>query len=470
MRESLPAHHVHREITNCRQLNIPADKVRYAAWRVRIVLVGTLSLSLCFGLELARGQSIGSPCLTAPTLLMRGIRIVNVASVSQLQSAMGNLQSGDTVVLANGTYNLTSTLNVNGRDNVTIRGNSGCDQVVLVGRGMDNVNHGSVLHGVWSNSRNTLIAHLTIRDTYDNSIVFNAGAQSPRVYSVRLLNAGSQFIKANPTDIGQGIGVDKGIVEYSSFEYTGGPPTTDHGPGLGYTNGLSLHAADNWIIRNNRFKDFHMPDSYRWIWNPAVLVWNHSGNTLTEKNVFINVDRAIAYGIQDTSGSDHHGGTIRNNFVYLQPGLMSASRKASSDAQIIVWDSPKTKVYHNTVVTNSNVFKSLEFRFNTTGAEARNNLADTPIGTRDGASFSQSGNLLTATSALFVNPSAGDLHLKSTAIAVIDQAPILTSVTDDIDGNLRPFGSASDIGADEFGGTGGGDIIPPGPPTNLKAQ
>jgi hypothetical protein len=58
---------------------------------------------------------------------------------------------------------------------VTIRGLAGCDDVVLLGRGMDNPSYGSVPYGVWSNSRNTTIAHLTIRDTYDNLIVFNPG-------------------------------------------------------------------------------------------------------------------------------------------------------------------------------------------------------------------------------------------------------------------------------------------------------
>jgi len=410
----------------------------------------------------AQAQPAGRPCIPPAALPISGTRIVNGATEAQLQNAMGDLQAGDTIVLANGTYNLTRTLNVNGRNNVTIRGTFGCDGVVLVGRGMDNPNYGSVPHGIWSNSSNTTIAHLTIRDTYDNPIIFNAGARSPRVYSVKLLNAGSQFIKANPTDIAQGIGIDNGVVEYSWFEYPAGPPTTDHGAGLGYTNGLSLHAAENWIIRRNLFKNLRMPDSYRWSWNPAVLVWNHSSNTLTESNIFINVDRAIAYGIQANNGSDHQGGTIRNNFIYLQPNLMSASRKAGSDAQIIVWDSPGTKVYHNTILTNGNVFKSIEFRFITTGAEARNNLADAPIGTRDGATFTQSGNLLTAIPSMFVNPAAADLHLRSTATVAIDRAPTLTSVTDDIDGNARPFGPAYDIGADEFI-VGGGDTIPPSP-------
>jgi hypothetical protein len=393
--KSLP---IYGKTTDCRQPKIPDGGLRRGVWRVFIMLIGALSVGIWVGPKVALGQSTGSPCIAAPTLAMAGTRIVNVATEAQLQSAMGNLKAGDTIVLANGTYNLTSTLYVNGDDNITIRGNSGCDQVVLVGHGMDNANYGSVPHGIWSNSHNTVIAHLTIRDTYDNTIIFNGGAQSPHVYNVKLLNAGSQFIKANPVDATQGV--DNGVVELSILEYTAGPPAIDHGAGVGYTNGLSIHTADNWVIRRNLFKNFHTPDTAAYLWNPAVLMWNHSTNTLTERNTFINVDRAIAYGLYDNSGSDHQGGVIRNNFIYLQPGLMSASRKASSDGQIIVWDSPGTEVYHNTILTNGNVVRSVEFRFNTTGGEARNNLADTPIGTRDGATFTQSGNLLTATASL----------------------------------------------------------------------
>jgi hypothetical protein len=429
-----------------------------------IWLIGALFLGIFFGPAMARGQIAGSPCIPAPTIPITGTRIVNVATETQLQNAMRNPQAGDTIVLTNGTYNLTSTLYVNGRDNVTIRGTSGCNDVALVGRGMDNANYGSVPHGIWSNARNTVIAHLTIRDIYYHPIIFNAGAQSPHVYSVKLLNAGEQFIKGNPTSPTEGV--DNGIVEYSVLEYTVGPPTIDHGGGIGYTNGLSIHTADNWIIRRNLFKNFHTPDSSANPWNPAVLMWNHSTNTLTERNTFINVDRAIAYGLYDNTGSDHHGGTIRNNFIYLQPGLMSSARKANSDAQIIVWDSPGTKVFHNTILTNGNVVKSIEVRFNTTGAETRNNLADAPIGSRDGGSASQSGNLLTAMPDMFANPSIGDLHLRSTATAAIDRAPTLASVADDIDGNARPLGAGYDIGADEFV-RGAGDITPPSAPTGL---
>ncbi|MCC6954885.1 MAG: hypothetical protein IT290_12280, partial [Deltaproteobacteria bacterium] len=253
-----------------------------------------LGLLLLFPLSL-HAQSLGSPCRTAATLAITGTRIVNIATEAQLQQAMGNLQAGDTLVLADGTYTLSNTLYVSGRANVTIRGAAGCDRVVLVGRGMDNSNAGSVPFGIWSNSPNTTIAHLTIRGTWDNPIIFNAGASSPRVYNAKILDAGSQFIKSNPD--GAGGGNDNGIVEHTVFEYLNGAPAVDHGSGTGYWNGLSLHTADNWIIRDNLFKNLHSPDNANFIWNPAVLVWNRSIGTVTERNIFLNVDRAIAYGL-----------------------------------------------------------------------------------------------------------------------------------------------------------------------------
>lgn len=388
----------------------------------------------------------------APMLPLTG-NIINVSNETDLQTAMSNLQANDTLLLADGTYhlNLTDTLYINGKDNVTIRGTSGCDGVVLMGLGMDvDTGSGNVPHGVWSNSLNTTVAHLTIRDTWDNTLIFNSGAQSPHVYSVKLLNSGSQFIKANPTDIPSAIGVDNAIVEYSWMEYTNGTPG-DHGAGIGYTNGISAHAADNWIIRGNVFKNFHTPDNAAYLWNPAVLMWNHSTNTTTERNTFINVDRAVAYGLFQNPPYDHQGGVIRNNFVYLQPNLMSPGRKASSDGSIIAWDSPGTNIDQNTILANDNVFYAIEFRFSTTtGGNARNNLSDLTVHLRDSATANLSGNLPSATSAFFVDPTSANLHLQASAAAAIDQAPTLPSVVDDFDGDGRPQGNGYDIGADEF--------------------
>ena len=67
-------------------------------------------------------QTSGSAC-NAPPLQLAGTRIVNVSTEAQLHGAVANAQTGDTIVLANGMYNLTSTLYLNSKNNVTIRGN-----------------------------------------------------------------------------------------------------------------------------------------------------------------------------------------------------------------------------------------------------------------------------------------------------------------------------------------------------------
>jgi hypothetical protein len=364
---------------------------------------------------------------------------------------MGNLRDGDTLLLADGAYNLTSSLRIDGKHNVTIRGTMGSTNVVLAGKGMDNRDHGGVPFGIWSNGTNTTIAHLTIRDTWDNEIIFNPGAQSPHIYCVRLINAGSQFVKSNPTDVNAGIGVNNGVVEYCWFEYTGNTPN-DYGAGAGYFNGISAHAAQNWIVRGNMFKNLHNPDTAAYRWNPAVLFWRHSANTLTERNTFINFDRAVAYGLDNTTPYfDHSGGAIRNNFVYLAPGLLSAARKGSSDGAIIAWNSPGTQIDHNTILLNGNTFFAVEFRFQTTtNGTARNNLADAPIHLRDAASAAMSGNISSASPAMFVNPAAGDLHLLPPTANTIDKVPTLLTITNDFDGDPRPKGPNSAIGADEF--------------------
>ncbi len=380
--------------------------------------------------------------------------VVWVDTVAKLQDAVNNLQSGQTIVLQKGTYTLTHELNLGLNrqvSNVTIRGaTDDFNDVVIRGQGMDNPAIGMGI-SVY-NAQDVTIADLSIGEVYYHPIQLqgSGGAQRVHVYHDRLYDAGEQFIKSNPG----GTGVNDCTIEYNLVEYTAGPSTVSHGPGAGYTNGISAHGVDGWVIANNLFRNFHTPDSSIWTYNPAVLVWNHSSNTVVEGNTFINDDRAIALGLEVTpTGYDHQGGIVRNNMIYMQPGLYSPTRIAGSDGQILVYDSPGTKVEHNTILTNGNSNKSIEVRWASTGVEFRNNLADAPLGARNGGVFDASDNYLNATPAMFVAPEAGDLHLVSnrlTRSTVMDQAPFLSDVTDDWDGDSRPIDGGVDIGADEF--------------------
>src|SRR3989442_12105778 len=242
----------------------------------------------------------GRPATPAPPLPPPTGTIVNVSTEAQLQTAVQQLTSNSTIVLAPGTYQLTNTLYINGTyTNVAIRGGTNNrDDVVLSGPGMTNAAYGNVPYGIWTggNVQGITIANLTIRDVFYHPIVFNAGTRNPRIYNVHLIDAGAQFIKSNPD--GAGGGVNNGIVEYSVIEYT----TTAKDA---YVNGVDVHTGANWIIRDNVFRNLVAPRGGSA--GPAVLMWNHSSNTVTERNLFINCARGIAYGLQ-IAGFDHTGG------------------------------------------------------------------------------------------------------------------------------------------------------------------
>lgn len=427
------------------------------------MLFGLFGLA-CMAAALPGTAQAATPCLSKDKLPAVSGTVVNVANASELQAAISNLQDNTTLLLKAGTYNLSSTLYVR-KKNVVLRGDgASCEQTILVGKGMDNASYGNVPHGVWTDAVGLTIMNLSIRDVYQHAIIFNSGAQSPTVNSVQLLNAGQQMLKSNPT--AYGVGVDNGVVVNSYFAYTNGAPATDHGSGVGYTNGVDVHGGKNWKIAGNRFESFHTPDSSAWWWNPAILMWNGAAGTTAENNVFVNVDRAIAFGLMERGGStDHQGGVIRNNMIYYAPNLFSADRKYDSDAAIIVWNSPGSTVAHNTVLTNGNLNKSVEFRFNTAGGQAINNLVDAAIGTRNSGTFAQTGNYTSATSAMFQGASTGNLHLLPTATGAINKVNKTDLAPIDVDGNTRGTAGTVDIGAHEYG-----IVSPPNPPSNVSGQ
>lgn len=412
----------------------------------RCLLAAALSILLGLApfpsaLQLSRLQAQGLPVSTtvtpaAPPLPAPSGNVVPVSSVAALQAAVQALSSDTTIVIAPGTYALTSTLWVNGAlSNVTIRGESNRpDDVVLVGGGMG-VPSSSVPHGIWTGNGVTglTIANLTIRDIYQHPIIFNPGTESPRVYNVRLINAGEQFIKAS-TD-GSGDGVDHGIVEYSIFEYTDTAPTY-------YTNGVDVLAGRDWLVRHNLFRRIRAPQGE--LAGPAILMWYASSGTIAEGNVFLDCQREISFGLVERTPNDHSGGIIRNNVIVRTAGL-------SGDVAIGVFDSPDTKVLHNTMLMSGQYPNAIEYRFpHTAGVTIVNNLSDAGAQARDGGVAALSGNVWTAAANWFVEPAAGDLHLKSTATAAIDRGVPTTDAPLDWDNEIRPMGPASDVGADEY--------------------
>src|SRR5262249_40656265 len=156
--------------------------------------------------------NLNPPPLPAPTG-----QVIHVSTASQLQSAVANLKTGQTILIDPGTYNVTDTLWIpQGISNVAVRGASGkASDVVIQGKGMS----GSILFGFWvGNTQNITFGDLTVQGFADHAFIFNAGTQSPLIHNVTMIDTGEQFVKSNPD--GSGGGVNNGIVEYSTMKYT----------------------------------------------------------------------------------------------------------------------------------------------------------------------------------------------------------------------------------------------------------
>lgn len=387
--------------------------------------------------------------------------VVTVATTAELQEAVTNLVSGTTILIADGTYDLTNTLNFRGVSDVAIRSASGDrDAVVLRGRGMSNTSYGNVPHvmAVYD-AKDVLIADLTMRDAYYHLIQIHGehDADGVHLYNVHLIDAGEQFVKGS-TAGAPGPYADDGIVECSLIEYTDRARSD-------YTNGVDVLAGSGWIIRDNEFRNIRAPIGQ--LAGPAVLMWRNSIGTIVERNLFIECDRAIALGLSSPDSNsrdgnttyDHQGGVIRNNMIYRDgPGDIGITVNYSRDVEIL----------HNTVILNGTFpWGAIEYRFPSTSATISNNLTDAAVWQRDGAAGSVNGNIVDANPTWFESAPSGNLHLVADAKPAIDTAQVATTVVDDFDGHFRPIGAGTDVGADEHGSSNplppsGFRDVPPG--------
>ncbi len=388
------------------------------------------------------------PWQSPPKLEAPKGRVVRVRTEAQLQDAVRNLRSGTTILIEPGTYRLTSTLHVRGGvKNVAIRGISDDrNGVVLKGPGMRRKEFGNTPHGIMvSNATDVLIANLSVGDVWFHPITLQgeAGCKRVHIYNVRLFDAGEQFLKSNPD--GRGGGADDCIVEYCVFEFT---DTARHN----YTQGMSVHTAKGWVVRNNLFRNIRGPKGDAGV-GGCIDFWNGSKNTTAESNVIINCRMGIRFGIVDRSRTngfhDHEGGIIRNNLFWREKDAVQ-----SPDAAIMVWDSPGTKVLHNTVILNGTYpGGAIDYRW-CKGIVLANNLTDARIWKREQADGQEINNRLVKSLRVFRNASAADLRLTPGARDVLGPAPALSDCPLTIDGHKRS--DSTDAGAYEISARRGG--------------
>ncbi len=379
---------------------------------------------------------------------------VNVSTLAELQNAItaANSAGGNRIIaLADGTYTTNNTLYVNA-PNVTLTSQSGNrDKVVIQGDAMSANAVLKIL--VRAGASGFQVSNLTLQRSGSHllQVVGEQNADNAVVHNVVFRDAYEQMLKVSIDPSNYSITGDNGLVEDSLFEYPAGI-----GPQY-YIGGIDAHGAKNWIVRRNTFRSIVSPSQT--VAEFAIHFWNQSGNPLVEQNVIVDCDRAIGFGLD---GRGNTAGIIRNNMIYH-----SANVGQFADVAIYLEQSPNTQIYNNSIFMENSYPRSIEYRFaETSGVLIVNNLANKPIGARDGATATTGSNLESAAKSLFVNPVKGDLHLLAATAGVIDAGRTVNGLTNDIDGDARPQGAGIDIGADEWGGSS----VKPNPPTGLRVN
>jgi len=376
-------------------------------------------------------------------------RIIYVSTAAELKNVIHNdlnISGGPaTVLLSNGVYNLSGGDNyiyiqpvardiiirsVSGnRDEVFVRGSSG-------GYGSDVESCFSVA------ASNVTIADITIGYCMYHGIQawghepYNAAGLY--VHNCHFINCNEQHIKGT-SSTNDPIGITDGIIENCTFEFT------NNFAYQSYTGGLDIHKGINWIVRDNLFKNIRSPSGDAA--EHAIHFWKAAPvaqNVVCERNIIINCDRGIGFGLGGAADGFTGPGTIKNNFVY------NDGNGNFDDVGVGLESATNVNVYNNTVFLES-YWAAIEYRFSgTSGGNIMNNLVNKQIAARNGGSATVSNNFTSAQSTFFVDCPAGDLHLVDTAAQAVDTGLEITEVKFDIDGDPRPYNVVTDIGADEY--------------------
>ena len=380
--------------------------------------------------------------LTSVPVMLPTSKQVHVSTVSGLVSALGSASKGQTIMLADGTYDLSRVWPLRIRtDSVYLYGASrNPTKVILKGGGFTSSNTNEELIKI--EAVGVRLAYFTLRDGRANGVKIQTGGNHRLfIHNVYFIDICERSIK------GPDVAISKnGVVEYCLFQQN--TPITRSIPNIrengDYIAGMDMMKIEGWYIHGNEFRNIRgMNGGGR----AGIFLWKGCKNITIERNLFIGCDRAISFGNPSSSDVDMDGGIIRNNFIVAGKGI-----------SMEICNSTRSTIAYNTVYsTNLGYSRTVFFYNNRAGNVLKNNLVLGKLSIQGGSSPDAAGNLFATTASQtanwFRNPSTGDLHLNSGATGAIDKAVVLSSVPTDIDGGTRP--AKPDIGADEYGVSNG---------------
>ncbi len=407
---------------------------------------GATSSTTGSGPGVGGGAPADCPPLDAPSGMVID---VDPAQAGDLGSIVFSAPAFSTIVLAPGTYQVPGILQVR-TQGVTIRSSDDDPTSVTLDGGY------TVPEIFQVTASDVTIAHVTITRAVDHLIhAFppgnGASITGMRLYGVRLVDSGEQFLKVNP--VGDGGWVDEGRVECSSFELTdAGRANVEPCCGGCYTGGIDVHSGWGWLVARNRFEGIYCDGAG--LAEHAVHFWKGARDTVVEQNVIRNCARGIGFGLGGGAGDRvypdgphgglnlaHFDGVIRNNFIYADIDYF--------DTGIELAETREPVVVHNSVINDGGAgfFSSIDYRFADTLVVIKNNLVNV-ISQRDGAQGDVTNNLEQTPLSYFASPRTGDLHLVDGASGALGAGVPHPAAGLDIDGEPHDS-TAPDLGADE---------------------
>ena len=381
----------------------------------------------------------------APALPKPFGKVVRVDKPAELHEALASAEDGTTILIADGTYPIGDVELRQNVVDVTIRGQSGDREKVVIDC-QDKFRMGIILRG----AKKVLIADLTIQNTkYGVFFYGDSDVDGLTVRNVKFHNIWVRGIKGtHPCRKGdraddlytreqaEKIRPRNGQVRYCLFINDDKKVDTNDGFNGDYIAGMDMMMLKNWTIADNAFIGIRGADGGG---RAGIFIWVESEDVVAERNVFINCDRGISFGNPSSVPPHMTRGIARNNFI------VGGSIQAMEFHQVV-----DCKAFNNTIYASdpSNAWH-VEVGRNCKGVQFYNNLVHGLTRFKDGQ-VDQKGNIVGDLDGWFANPAVCDLHLTAKGAAAFGKAVPLPEVSQDFDGRKRK--AQPDVGADEWDG------------------
>lgn len=367
---------------------------------------------------------------------------------SALDSMVNAAPPDTTFLLAPGQYDLDDSIWISA-PGITLRSASGDPTDVVFD------SSGSTENAIVVDAPGVTIAEMTVQRSASHLIFITASDADPTdgtmIYGMRLVDPGLSAVRGN-FDVGP---ADNTTIACSTIEVSDERRRASDGCGF---SGIRGFGVANWTIRDNDISGFWCPTEAA---GPSISINESSFDNVIERNRLVDVHWGIQLGLAedvapfrdvpdppcDDGYYGHYRGVVRNNMI-AAVGMEFAASAEGFYSGILLWQVCDVEVSHNTIASAVGEVSSIEYRFERTTAAINNNLATGEIRVRDDAGAPVAGNVELAELTEFIDPLAGDLHLRPDADAV-DAGVNLGRDAPDVDIDGDPRVDPADIGADE---------------------